>query len=383
MDNHGDELREIKASLNWVTAKLQVKEGSMHGEKSILSSYNGDDKEVWKLFRRELIHDGFSSRALSKHKETIKQYVVEFGARGLLDDIVPEVGEGGNITTPGAVVIEDSFSSSATDLVERYLSTEAGQVKKAREKGSVISDIALPEGSVPDRSTLNTTSLQDDHRTSTYTLDEDDSDSGIDEVNENPRSGSRKETTSEFGAGALPKSTPGAAQEIQAPQISPRELLAIDSDGEDSSELDSDSESSDEQIITSSQSRNKHIETSDANAKAYIQPYVSEIQDEDTPIVSLERQERSLDSSIDDREIPSKSTKGADTVLELSASMVNINVDAGKKLPDISGSPNPTLIRPVRRPVSEEDDHDVPAPSERPRLNTFQHASQQSEASLE
>ena len=90
MESHGDELREIKASLNWVTAKLQVKEGATHREKSILSSYAGDDKEDWKMFRRELIRDGFSSRVLSTHKETIKKYVVELGERGVLDDVVPD-----------------------------------------------------------------------------------------------------------------------------------------------------------------------------------------------------------------------------------------------------------------------------------------------------
>jgi hypothetical protein len=89
MESHSAELREIKASLNWVTAKLQVREGSTPGEKSILSSYVGDDKEVWKMFRRELIQDGFSSRVLSRHKETIKKYVMELGARGVLDDAVP------------------------------------------------------------------------------------------------------------------------------------------------------------------------------------------------------------------------------------------------------------------------------------------------------
>jgi hypothetical protein len=47
VESQGDDLREIKVSLNWVTAKMQVKEGSAYGEKSILSSYNGDDKEVW------------------------------------------------------------------------------------------------------------------------------------------------------------------------------------------------------------------------------------------------------------------------------------------------------------------------------------------------
>jgi len=88
MESNGDELREIKASLNWVTAKLQVKEGATHGEKSILSSYAGDDKEVWKLFRRELIQDGFSSTVLSMHKKTIKKYVMELGERGVLDEVV-------------------------------------------------------------------------------------------------------------------------------------------------------------------------------------------------------------------------------------------------------------------------------------------------------
>jgi hypothetical protein len=89
MENHGDELREIKASLNWVTAKFQVREGSKHGERSRLSSYEGDD-EVWKMFKRELIHDGFSSQVLGRHKETIKKYVMELGARGVLDDVVPD-----------------------------------------------------------------------------------------------------------------------------------------------------------------------------------------------------------------------------------------------------------------------------------------------------
>jgi hypothetical protein len=89
MESHGAELREIKARLNWVTAKLQVREISTHREGSILSSYVGDDKEFWKIFRRELIQDGFSSKVLGKHKETIKSYVMELGTRGALDDNVP------------------------------------------------------------------------------------------------------------------------------------------------------------------------------------------------------------------------------------------------------------------------------------------------------
>ncbi|KAE9365756.1 hypothetical protein N431DRAFT_297272, partial [Stipitochalara longipes BDJ] len=81
MENHGAELREIKASLNWATAKMQVREGCTHGEKSILTNYVGDDKEIWKMLRRELIQDGISSRVVRTHMETIKKYVTELGAR--------------------------------------------------------------------------------------------------------------------------------------------------------------------------------------------------------------------------------------------------------------------------------------------------------------
>jgi hypothetical protein len=47
----------------------------------------GDDKAIWKDFRRELIREGFSSEVLEKHMETIKDYVLELGNRGALDDV--------------------------------------------------------------------------------------------------------------------------------------------------------------------------------------------------------------------------------------------------------------------------------------------------------
>jgi hypothetical protein len=55
-DSHGEELREIKHSLHWVTASMQA---SSHEEKSILTSYAEDDKAVWKAFRRELIKEAY------------------------------------------------------------------------------------------------------------------------------------------------------------------------------------------------------------------------------------------------------------------------------------------------------------------------------------
>jgi hypothetical protein len=70
MDSHGEELRETKHSLHWVTASMQA---SSHEEKSILTSYAEDDKAVWKAFKRELVKEGVSSRLLEKHKKTIKR----------------------------------------------------------------------------------------------------------------------------------------------------------------------------------------------------------------------------------------------------------------------------------------------------------------------
>jgi heterodisulfide reductase subunit C len=84
MDSHGAELREIKQSLHWVTASMQAKSPT---EKSILTTYSEDDKDIWKAFRRELIKEGFSSQILEKHKRTIQNYVLELGQRGALDDI--------------------------------------------------------------------------------------------------------------------------------------------------------------------------------------------------------------------------------------------------------------------------------------------------------
>lgn len=88
MESHGKELSDIKTSLHWVTATLQAKEGGL--ETSVLTNYSGDDKAVWRAFRRELIKEGFSSRTLGKHKKVIKEYLLELGERGVLDEAVEQ-----------------------------------------------------------------------------------------------------------------------------------------------------------------------------------------------------------------------------------------------------------------------------------------------------
>jgi len=74
-------LPEIREALNWITAKL-----SRGNEGSILTSYSGDDKGVWRELRRGLVLEGFASPHIKQHKTIIMDYIKELGERGLLDD---------------------------------------------------------------------------------------------------------------------------------------------------------------------------------------------------------------------------------------------------------------------------------------------------------
>ncbi|KAF4636410.1 hypothetical protein G7Y89_g1674 [Cudoniella acicularis] len=84
MDRQGSELRQMRQSLNWITATL-----SSRSEGSVLSTHAGDDKAAWKELRRELIAEGYSSSIIMIHKNTIMDYVKELGDRGVLDEMVP------------------------------------------------------------------------------------------------------------------------------------------------------------------------------------------------------------------------------------------------------------------------------------------------------
>lgn len=68
METLGPELMDIKSSVNWIAAMLQVKAPD---EGSILTSYADDEKVFWKEFRRELIREGFPSSVISKYKSMI------------------------------------------------------------------------------------------------------------------------------------------------------------------------------------------------------------------------------------------------------------------------------------------------------------------------
>jgi hypothetical protein len=81
----GGELRKIRDDTNWITSTLQAR-GNKEG--TILSSYTNDDKSSWKELLRELVKEGYSSKVLRRHKLTIKNFVLELGAIGALDQVL-------------------------------------------------------------------------------------------------------------------------------------------------------------------------------------------------------------------------------------------------------------------------------------------------------
>jgi hypothetical protein len=62
LDNHGGQLDIILDKVDSIAERMTQKGGS------VMTSYEGDDSEVWKQFRRELVAEGFSSDVLQQHK---------------------------------------------------------------------------------------------------------------------------------------------------------------------------------------------------------------------------------------------------------------------------------------------------------------------------
>lgn len=62
LESHGGQLDAILDKVDNIASRMGHREGS------IMTSYEDDDKEVWKQFRRELVAEGFSSDVLRQHK---------------------------------------------------------------------------------------------------------------------------------------------------------------------------------------------------------------------------------------------------------------------------------------------------------------------------
>lgn len=81
LDNHGGQLDVILDKVDSIAERMTQKSGS------VMTSYDDDDKEVWKQFRRELVAEGFSSDVLQQHKDVLRAYIREIDQKGLLNEI--------------------------------------------------------------------------------------------------------------------------------------------------------------------------------------------------------------------------------------------------------------------------------------------------------
>ncbi|KFZ14509.1 hypothetical protein V501_03208 [Pseudogymnoascus sp. VKM F-4519 (FW-2642)] len=79
LDNHGGQLDIILDKVDNIAARM--------GQRASLITYDDDDKEDWKIFRRELVAEGFSSDVLTRHKDVLRAYVREIDQNGLLKDV--------------------------------------------------------------------------------------------------------------------------------------------------------------------------------------------------------------------------------------------------------------------------------------------------------
>ncbi|KAH8744113.1 hypothetical protein F5882DRAFT_342741, partial [Hyaloscypha sp. PMI_1271] len=70
-------LNQIRQTIELTTSGVVV-EGN---RASILTTYENDDKDFWKEFRRELIAGGCSSDVMAKHKDIIMTYIKELSSK--------------------------------------------------------------------------------------------------------------------------------------------------------------------------------------------------------------------------------------------------------------------------------------------------------------
>lgn len=109
---------KTRQSLNWIAVSL-----SSRNEGSILSTYRGDDRTVWKELRRELVKEGYSSNIIAAHKTTIMNYVKELRERGVLDEIATA-----DEVSPPVDVKQALTQSSGTGSSEPAVLSEAGRM---------------------------------------------------------------------------------------------------------------------------------------------------------------------------------------------------------------------------------------------------------------
>ncbi|OCK87467.1 TPR-like protein [Cenococcum geophilum 1.58] len=77
---------ELLQKIDHMAAQMRKGNSSI---RSVLTTYEGDDKAVWREFRRELIGTGIGSREIHKYSAALKTYLSRLQRDGLLDEEEP------------------------------------------------------------------------------------------------------------------------------------------------------------------------------------------------------------------------------------------------------------------------------------------------------
>jgi hypothetical protein len=155
------DLRGIRESINLLVAKAS----SQSPEGSVMTDYANDETAFWRNLRRELVNDGYPSKAIQGQKKLIQDYIRELGSRGVLDDradkpwkpadVLHHVEESPstNRNSPGQILTQEEAAhetniSAETPQLPPAFSPSSAQGQQQRQEGNQGPNVSSKEPQV-------------------------------------------------------------------------------------------------------------------------------------------------------------------------------------------------------------------------------------------
>jgi hypothetical protein len=151
------DLRGIRESINLLVAKATAQSP----EGSVMTDYANDETTFWRNLRRELVNDGYPSKAIQGQEKLIRDYIRELGSRGVLDDhadkpwrpadVLHHVEEGPStdLNTTGQFLAQEDASeintTAETPQFRSVFSPISAQAQQQREEYYRCSNVSSKE----------------------------------------------------------------------------------------------------------------------------------------------------------------------------------------------------------------------------------------------
>lgn len=107
---------EIQRTIDGLASEIRA--GRRAG--SVMTTYEDDEREVWRQFRRELIGEGMRSSLIHRFKPRIKSYLRTLAGEGLLEESRPDLDE----NPPDLEASQVDVGGCQPDLAERQLDAD-------------------------------------------------------------------------------------------------------------------------------------------------------------------------------------------------------------------------------------------------------------------